>query len=134
MNAERPGIQNNRAEAGSRAEKSLEWASAHLGTKPERSLGGGVAETGQRAEQGITSHGTSVIVAALIFIPRVANTAVIAAAQGLNDGQSFFEDRKSTTSELQSHSDLVCRLLLEKKKSAPLAEPAATAGGKPNTL
>src|SRR5438034_2670027 len=25
-------------------------------------------------------------------------------------------DRKSTTSELQSHSDLVCRLLLEKKK------------------
>src|SRR5438034_5512723 len=26
------------------------------------------------------------------------------------------QDRKSTTSELQSHSDLVCRLLLEKKK------------------
>ena len=26
------------------------------------------------------------------------------------------EDRKSTRSELQSHSDLVCRLLLEKKK------------------
>src|SRR5438034_2071770 len=26
------------------------------------------------------------------------------------------KDRKSTTSELQSHSDLVCRLLLEKKK------------------
>src|SRR5260221_10916989 len=25
-------------------------------------------------------------------------------------------DRKSTTSELQSHSDLVCRLLLKKKK------------------
>src|SRR5437588_8499442 len=25
-------------------------------------------------------------------------------------------DRKSNTSELQSHSDLVCRLLLEKKK------------------
>ena len=25
-------------------------------------------------------------------------------------------DRKSTRSELQSHSDLVCRLLLEKKK------------------
>src|SRR5205823_10564153 len=50
------------------------------------------SETGQRAEQGITSHGTSVIVAALIFIPRVANTAVIAAAQGLNDGQSFFDE------------------------------------------
>src|SRR5437588_9396800 len=27
-----------------------------------------------------------------------------------------FPDRKSNTSELQSHSDLVCRLLLEKKK------------------
>ena len=26
------------------------------------------------------------------------------------------KDRKSTRSELQSHSDLVCRLLLEKKK------------------
>ena len=26
------------------------------------------------------------------------------------------EDRKEHTSELQSHSDLVCRLLLEKKK------------------
>ena len=28
----------------------------------------------------------------------------------------FLIYRKSTTSELQSHSDLVCRLLLEKKK------------------
>ena len=27
------------------------------------------------------------------------------------------EDRKSTRLELQSHSDLVCRLLLEKKKN-----------------
>src|SRR5438034_4869505 len=29
-------------------------------------------------------------------------------------------DRKSTTSELQSHSDLVCRLLLEKKKHSDM--------------
>ena len=29
-------------------------------------------------------------------------------------------DRKSTTSELQSHSDLVCRLLLEKKKNTQM--------------
>src|SRR5438034_8362718 len=29
-------------------------------------------------------------------------------------------DRKSTPSELQSHSDLVCRLLLEKKKKNKL--------------
>src|SRR5260370_26294693 len=31
-------------------------------------------------------------------------------------GVVFPEDRKSTTSELQSHLNLVCRLLLEKKK------------------
>ena len=29
---------------------------------------------------------------------------------------NYEKDRKSHTSELQSHSDLVCRLLLEKKK------------------
>src|SRR5260221_4891639 len=29
------------------------------------------------------------------------------------------KDRKKHTSELQSHSDLVCRLLLEKKKKSP---------------
>src|SRR5260221_528017 len=37
------------------------------------------------------------------------------------DGELFAdaeEDRKSTRPELQSHSDLVCRLLLEKKKTA----------------
>src|SRR2546421_6294669 len=30
------------------------------------------------------------------------------------------EDRKEHTSELQSRSDLVCRLLLEKKKKSPI--------------
>src|SRR5260221_2833279 len=32
------------------------------------------------------------------------------------NGFAVIQDRKSNTSELQSHSDLVCRLLLEKKK------------------
>src|SRR2546422_5788087 len=32
-------------------------------------------------------------------------------------GQKTFSDRKSTTSELQSRLHLVCRLLLEKKKT-----------------
>ena len=32
------------------------------------------------------------------------------------ENQEYMQDRKSTPSELQSHSDLVCRLLLEKKK------------------
>src|SRR5438034_6657706 len=37
---------------------------------------------------------------------------------GAEESRSFL-DRKSTRSELQSHSDLVCRLLLEKKKNVP---------------
>src|SRR5438132_2837507 len=33
------------------------------------------------------------------------------------------------TSELQSHSDIVCRLLLEKKNSRPVSSPDAAVGG-----
>src|SRR5260221_3442419 len=35
----------------------------------------------------------------------------------LRCNDNFRPDRKSTRSELQSHSDLVCRLLLEKKNN-----------------
>src|SRR5438034_3781747 len=44
--------------------------------------------------------------------------AVPAAARGLAEGAHELGDLRSEehTSELQSHSDLVCRLLLEKKK------------------
>src|SRR5476649_370375 len=35
----------------------------------------------------------------------------------LREGQSFSKRSEEHTSELQSHSDLVCRLLLEKKKN-----------------
>ena len=35
---------------------------------------------------------------------------------GIETAEGEGEDRKSTRLELQSHSDLVCRLLLEKKK------------------
>src|SRR2546430_13419764 len=38
----------------------------------------------------------------------------------------FQRDRKRHTSELQSQSNLVCRLLLEKKKKQLIATPAAT--------
>ena len=55
-------------------------------------------------------------------MPRVAGTFTLKKlecskqALRLNNGAWNNEiDRKSTTSELQSHSDLVCRLLLEKK-------------------
>src|SRR5699024_12423908 len=40
---------------------------------------------------------------------------VVDTAHGHSKG--VIEDRKSTTSELQSRFDLVCRLLLEKKKT-----------------
>src|SRR5436190_14904995 len=36
------------------------------------------------------------------------------------------QDRKEHTSELQSHSDLVCRLLLEKKKKKTSITPPKT--------
>src|SRR5690606_25889070 len=36
-------------------------------------------------------------------------------AYALRDGSTSYPDRKSTTSELQSRENLVCRLLLEKK-------------------
>src|SRR3712207_7297614 len=42
-----------------------------------------------------------------------SNEALQAAEKGL---KRLWEDRKSTTSELQSRQYLVCRLLLEKKK------------------
>src|SRR5438034_7344960 len=39
------------------------------------------------------------------------------------------ERSEEHTSELQSHSDLVCRLLLEKKKNNAKHEPKSTADG-----
>src|SRR2546430_13723674 len=45
-----------------------------------------------------------------------------------NDRLSVFPQRSEEhTSELQSQSNLVCRLLLEKKKQSLLSPPAATA-------
>src|SRR5438034_7222838 len=38
-------------------------------------------------------------------------------ACGTINGEAFMERSEEHTSELQSHSDLVCRLLLEKKKT-----------------
>src|SRR5579875_4149723 len=49
-----------------------------------------------------------------IFDPRRSGRAGHGAGEPAAFGTTT--DRKSTTSELQSHSDLVCRLLLEKKK------------------
>src|SRR5947208_2816352 len=92
LNAQGPGIQRNRAKTGSRAEEGLEWPDAQLRAEPEGSLDSRVTEAGQRAKQRVTGHGARVIIAALIFVPGVANPAVIAAAQSLNDGQSLFDE------------------------------------------
>src|SRR5206468_12719625 len=43
------------------------------------------------------------------------------------------KDRKSTTSELQSRSDIVCRLLLEKKNGCSLNGSSQRASKKPDT-
>src|SRR5260221_10849445 len=45
-------------------------------------------------------------------------------------GQQSVDDRSEEhTSELQSHSDLVCRLLLEKKKTPPQRPPPTCTPG-----
>src|SRR5438034_7053610 len=43
--------------------------------------------------------------------------------RGLKDAQKHTERSEEHTSELQSHSDLVCRLLLEKKKKNHRPDP-----------
>src|SRR5260221_7938143 len=46
---------------------------------------------------------------------------------GLGDRQAFLARSEEHTSELQSHSDLVCRLLLEKKKTTTRVRSRDTA-------
>src|SRR5260221_9466336 len=64
---------------------------------------------------------------------QVEGNGAIALAQGNPDGGEPFARSEEHTSELQSHSDLVCRLLLEKKKKkrqpavhSPSHTPATT--------
>src|SRR2546430_11850670 len=56
----------------------------------------------------------------------VRRTAVHALGRRLGTDEevrTLFIDRKSTRSELQSQSNIVCRLLLEKKKQPTIAAP-----------
>src|SRR5260221_9416493 len=46
----------------------------------------------------------------------------------------ILERSEEHTSELQSHSDLVCRLLLEKKKTPPNTRPAPILAAVPHPL
>src|SRR5438132_2414548 len=50
---------------------------------------------------------------------------------GHTEPEDLAADRKSTPSELQSHSDLVCRLLLEKKNSKRSETKKTRAGEAP---
>ena len=52
----------------------------------------------------------------LSVLPHTFNLHVVKEGKDVGTHLVVHGDRKSTTSELQSHSDLVCRLLLEKKK------------------
>src|SRR4051812_49441044 len=66
------------------------------------------------------------------FSPRRAKTRPIARASGSRSSAARSEEH---TSELQSHVNLVCRLLLEKKKTInPLNRRRIQAHDKPQTL
>src|SRR5437588_998673 len=52
-------------------------------------------------------------------IRRLCFMSTIAPNGGTNPSGRFMPRSEEHTSELQSHSDLVCRLLLEKKKRPP---------------
>src|SRR5260221_10492026 len=49
---------------------------------------------------------------------RPRHTRVLVQAPACTVGPAFFRRSEEHTSELQSHSDLVCRLLLEKKNNS----------------
>src|ERR1700722_1325553 len=89
LNTERLTVNFNGAKTGSGGEKSLERANCNLRTKPQCPLHGGVTKPGQCPQQGITGHGASVIIAAFVLVPGIATPAVVAAAQGLNNGQAL---------------------------------------------
>src|SRR5947207_10523817 len=50
-------------------------------------------------------------------LTRVSPTKIIASSRATGRGNNLRRRSEEHTSELQSHSDLVCRLLLEKKKN-----------------
>src|SRR5438034_2593268 len=53
---------------------------------------------------------------------------------GISGTAHLFERSEEHTSELQSHSDLVCRLLLEKKKRSKASAASNTPGGQRTSL
>src|SRR5438034_6416311 len=66
---------------------------------------------------GETGAGKSILVDAILLVRGArAQTDVIRADAESATVEAVFARSEEHTSELQSHSDLVCRLLLEKKK------------------
>src|SRR5437867_6348532 len=64
-----------------------------------------------------------------LSIPAWATTRARASRRSIRRATRFRGRSEEHTSELQSPYDLVCRLLLEKKKGAEAAEPVASCCG-----
>src|SRR5438034_6586912 len=87
----------------------LEIASAPLGPRNDRFKG--LAEAAQKWRAAIPVSNLAV------RCRRCRRSELVSAARGTSAGSRVVDRSEEHTSELQSHSDLVCRLLLEKKKT-----------------
>src|SRR5438034_7477041 len=88
----------------------LRYTKDHEWAKPE----------GARYRVGITAYAQEQL-GDVVFVelPKVATKVTAKKSFGVVESVKAVSDRSEEhTSELQSHSDLVCRLLLEKKKHA----------------
>src|SRR5215469_9112123 len=83
IDADEVAVQYDGAKTICRAEEAFEGTSLQLGTNPESPVHGRIAKTGQSREQRVARHGAGVVVAALVFVPRVAYLPVIPASQSL---------------------------------------------------
>ena len=84
-------IEGNGAVSGRCGEEALERSHFQFGREAKCSIDRGVSEAGEGAEQRIAGHGARVVVAAFVFVPRIAGAAVVAAAQSFDDGQALVD-------------------------------------------
>src|SRR5215472_532724 len=85
-------VERKRAKAGGGREECLERSDIDLRTEPECAPNRRVAETGQCGEQRVAGHGARVVVATLVFVPRITDAAVITTAKGLDEGEPLMNE------------------------------------------